>query len=68
MPSGVNLGSQGGVMQTMTKAADGGGMLSSLGGTLSSVGDKVKPAFDWMESTMPTKLSAKPCTRCAARS
>lgn len=49
MPSGVNLGSQGGVMQTMTKAADGGGMLSSLGGTLSSVGDKVKPAFDWME-------------------
>ena len=42
MPSGVNLGSQGGVMQTMTKAADGGGMLSSLG-------DKVKPAFDWME-------------------
>lgn len=42
MPSGVNLGSQGGVMQTMTKAADGGGMLSSIG-------DKVKPAFDWME-------------------
>lgn len=42
MPSGVNLGSQGGVMQTMTKAADGGGILSGLG-------DKVKPAFDWME-------------------
>ena len=49
MPSGVNLGSQGGVMQTMTKAADGGGMLSSLGDTLSGLGDKVKPAFDWME-------------------
>ena len=42
MPSGVNLGSQGGVMQTMTKAADSGGMLSSIG-------DKVKPAFDWVE-------------------
>ncbi len=49
MPSGVNLGSQGGVMQTMTKAADGGGRLSSLGDTLSGLGDKVKPAFDWME-------------------
>ncbi len=42
MPSGVNLGSQGGVMQTAAKAAESGGILSS-------VGDKVKPAFEWME-------------------
>lgn len=42
IPQSVNLGSQGGTMQTLTKAADGGGILSS-------VGDKMKPAFDWME-------------------
>lgn len=41
MPSSVNLGSQGGTMQTMTP--------NSGGSMLSSIGDKVKPAFDWME-------------------
>lgn len=39
IPQSVNLGSQGGTMQT---AAQQPGMLSSIT-------DKVKPAFDWME-------------------
>ncbi len=42
IPSSVNLTNAGGTMQTAAKAAESGSMLSSIG-------DKVKPAFDWME-------------------
>ncbi len=42
IPQSVNLTNAGGTMQTAAKAAESGGILSR-------VGDKVKPAFDWME-------------------
>lgn len=42
IPQSVNLVNAGGTMQTAAKAAESGGMLSSIT-------DKVKPAFEWME-------------------